>query len=98
MASLPSSSTAFTHLLALLTGIAIGKSIDADELSAYRSMDDTIFTRFRRKIKSIVVGGVVLGLVYKTGSIAMRGLLGNGSGGVSGDRGGDNSSADRRAQ
>ena len=97
MASLPSTSTAFTHLLALLTGIAIGKSIDADELIAYRSLDDTIFTRFRRKIKSILVGGVVLGLVYKTGSVAMRGLLGTGSGGAGGDRGGDNSSADRRA-
>jgi len=97
MASLPSSSTAFTHLLALLTGIAIGKSIDADELSVYRSIDDTIFTRLRRKIKSILVGGVVLGLVYKTGSIVLRGLLGNGSGGAGGDRG-DDSSADRRAQ
>ena len=95
MASLPSSSTAFTHLLALLTGIAIGKSIDADELSAYRSIDDTPLRRFSRKIKSIVVGGVVLGLVYKTGSIAMRGLLGNGSGGTGGDSGGDNSSANR---
>ena len=97
MASIPSSSTAFTHLLALLTGIAIGKSIDADELSAYRSIDDTPLRRFSRKIKSILVGGVVLGLVYKTGSIAIRGLLGNGSNRVGGSSGGD-AAADRRAQ
>lgn len=94
MSSLPSTSTAFTHLLALLTGIAIGKSIDADELIAYRSLDDTIFTRFRRKIKSILVGGVVLGLVYKTGGVAMRGLLGSGAD----DSSGGDGSTNRRAQ
>ena len=93
MASLPSSSTAFTHLLALVAGIAIGKSIDADELTAYRSStSDNIGTRIRRQMKSILVGSILVGLVIKTGSAAMRGLLGNG-----GEEGGRDDS-ERRAQ
>jgi hypothetical protein len=86
MASLPNTATttscAFTHLLALLTGIVIGKSIDADELNAYRSSSsyaDDIWTRIRRQMKSILVGGVVLGLLVKTGSAAMGSLLGSSS-------------------
>jgi hypothetical protein len=87
MASLPNTATttscAFTHLLALLTGIVIGKSIDADELNAYRSSSsyaDDIWTRIRRQMKSILVGGgVVLGLLVKTGSAAMGNLLGSSS-------------------
>ena len=93
MASLPSSSTAFTHLLALVAGIAIGKSIDADELTAYRSStSDNIGTRIRRQMKSILVGSILVGLVIKTGNAAMRGLLGNG-----GEEGGRDDS-ERRAQ
>ena len=92
MASLPSSRTAFTHLLALVAGIAIGKSIDADELTAYRSStSDNIFTRLRRQMKSILVGSILVGLVIKTGSATMRGLLGGG-----GEEGRDGS--ERRAQ
>ena len=79
MASLPSSKTALTHLLALLTGIAIGKSVDADELSAYRSSNDDLWSRMRRKMKNVLIGTVVLGLVYKTGSAAVQGLLGSGN-------------------
>ena len=95
MASLPTSSssstTAFTHLLALLAGIVIGKSIDADELNAYRSSSsygDDLWTRLRRQMKSILVGGIVLGLIVKTGSGAMGKLLtgsGQSDGGVDGD-------------
>ena len=93
MASLPSSSTAFTHLLALVAGIAIGKSIDADELTAYRSStSDNIGIRIRRQMKSILFGSILVGLVIKTGSAAMRGLLGNG-----GEEGGRDDS-ERRAQ
>ncbi|KAL7547040.1 hypothetical protein ACHAWF_010362 [Thalassiosira exigua] len=96
MASLPSSGAAFTHLLALLAGAAIGKSIDADELAAYRSSGDTFWTKLRRKMKGIVAGGVALGLIYKTGSWAARGLLGDGSGRRGGGGGGE--PAERRAQ
>ena len=94
MASLPSSSSAFTHLLALVTGILIGKSIDADELQAYRSSSgDNIWTKIRRQMKSVLVGGVVLGLIAKTGSMAIGGLLGGEE--ASREEGG---SAERRAQ
>lgn len=86
MASLltPSNTTAaFTHLLALVAGIVIGKSIDADELNAYRSSSsyaDDLWTRIRRQMKSIIVGGVALGLLMKTGSAAMKSFLGSGIG------------------
>ena len=95
MASLPSSSTTFTHLLALLAGVAIGKSIDADELTAYRSSTaEDIWAKLRRRIKTILAGGVVLGLIFKTGRMAIGGLLGDG-----GDRErGDGGAAERRAQ
>ncbi|KAL9188943.1 hypothetical protein ACHAXT_011433 [Thalassiosira profunda] len=83
MASLPSSASAFTHLLALLAGIAVGKSMDADELNAYRSSNEDLWSRVRRRIKSVAVGGIVLGLVVKVGGKAVRGLLGNGGGGGS---------------
>mmetsp|Transcript_19067 Transcript_19067/g.41263 ORF Transcript_19067/g.41263 Transcript_19067/m.41263 type:complete len:88 (+) Transcript_19067:153-416(+) len=77
MASFPSSSTAFTHLLTFLVGVAIGKSIDADELNAYRSSnDDSIFAKLRRRMKSVVLGGVVVGLV---GFVGKRALMGGGS-------------------
>ena len=86
MASLPSSSTAFTHLLALLAGVAIGKSMDATELNAYRSSaDEGVLTKIRRKMREILIGGVVLGLLYKTGRMAI------GSGGVDDSRGGGGS-------
>ena len=85
MASLPTNTSntttiaAFTHLLALFAGIVIGKSIDADELNAYRSSSsyyaDDVWTRIRRQMKSIIVGGVVLGLLVKTGSAAMGSFL-----------------------
>mmetsp|Transcript_33466 Transcript_33466/g.80905 ORF Transcript_33466/g.80905 Transcript_33466/m.80905 type:complete len:90 (+) Transcript_33466:72-341(+) len=81
MASYPSSSssTALTHLLVLFAGIAIGKSIDADELSAYRhSAGEDIWTKLRRKIKSILAGGVVLGLIVKAGSRAIGGRSSDG--------------------
>ena len=94
MASLPSSSTAFTHLLALIAGVAIGKSIDADELDAYRAGTDDFWAKIRRRIKSVLVGGVVLTLIYKTGSMTMRGIMGDGD---SSNRGGD-SATERRAQ
>ena len=99
MASLPSSKTALTHLLALLTGIAIGKSVDADELSAYRSSNDDLWSRMRRKMKNVLIGTVVLGLVYKTGSAAVQGLLGSGNidSSSQGSSGGD-VSVERRAQ
>ena len=72
MASLPSSATTFTHLLALLTGVVIGKSIDADELDAYRS-SESIFASMRRRLKSTIVVGLVLGLVVKVGKRAIMG-------------------------
>jgi hypothetical protein len=80
MASLiPGKKAAFTHLLALLAGIVIGKSIDADELEAYRSSsNDGAMTRLRRRVKSILVTGIVLGLIVKTGRMA----IGDGGGGA----------------
>ena len=74
MASLPSSATTFTftHLLALLAGVVIGKSIDADELGAYRS-SESIFASMRRRLKSTIVVGLVLGLVVKVGKRAIMG-------------------------
>ena len=72
MASLPSGTTTFTHLLALLAGVVIGKSIDADELDAYRSSnDESIFASLRRRLKSTIVVGLVLGLVVKVGTRAI---------------------------
>jgi len=74
MASLPSGTTTFTHLLALLAGVVIGKSIDADELDAYRSSnDESIFASLRRRLKSTIVVGLVLGLVVKVGTRAIMG-------------------------
>jgi hypothetical protein len=80
MASLTSGKmAAFTHLLALLAGIVIGKSIDADELEAYRSSsNDGAMTRIRRGVKSILVTGIVMGLIVKTGRMA----IGDGGGGA----------------
>lgn len=95
MASLPSSSSAFTHLLALCAGVIIGKSIDADELNAYRSSaGENLWTRIRRQMKSVLVGGVVLGLIVKTGGMAIGGLLGNGGH----DNSGGSGSIEKRAQ
>ena len=90
MSSLPSSSsrTAFTHLLTFLAGVVVGKAIDADELAAYRSSnDDDVWTKVRRRLKSIAAGTVILTLVVKVGS---RALLGDGkeSGGRDGGGGG----------
>ena len=62
----------------------MGKSIDADELNAYRSSHDDIWTKIRRRMKSILAGTVVLTLVVATGR---RALLG-GSGGESDGGGG----------
>ncbi|KAL3764416.1 hypothetical protein ACHAWU_004922 [Discostella pseudostelligera] len=101
MASLPTSptsttaagsSSAFTHLLALVAGIIIGKSIDADELNAYRSSSsyaDDLWTRIRRQMKSMIVGGVVLGLLVKTASEAMGSLLGGGESSSDDDKSAD---------
>ncbi|KAL3826765.1 hypothetical protein ACHAXA_000591 [Cyclostephanos tholiformis] len=93
MASLPTNApgrrAAFTHLLALLAGIIIGKSIDADELRAYRSSsssNDGALTRIRRGVKSFLVTGIVLGLIVKTGRMAIGG--GYGGGGDDGGGGG----------
>lgn len=81
MASLPfptsGKKAAFTHLLALFAGIIIGKSIDADELEAYRSSsNDGALVRIRRRAKSILVTGIVLGLIVKT----FRMAIGDGGG------------------
>mmetsp|Transcript_30782 Transcript_30782/g.48251 ORF Transcript_30782/g.48251 Transcript_30782/m.48251 type:complete len:85 (+) Transcript_30782:280-534(+) len=69
MASLTSSLT--THFVAFLTGMAVGKSLDAEELNAYRSSNETVWTKFSRKLKYVVAGSVVLGLVAKLGSNAL---------------------------
>ena len=74
MASLPSSKYAFTHLLAMLAGVAIGKSIDADELHAYRSAaGEGPSAKLRRRIKSLLAGGLVVGLIIETGRRAFGG-------------------------
>mmetsp|Transcript_11377 Transcript_11377/g.17119 ORF Transcript_11377/g.17119 Transcript_11377/m.17119 type:complete len:86 (-) Transcript_11377:18-275(-) len=77
MASLPSTSSLTTHFVAFLTGVAIGKSLDAEELNAYRSANETVWTKLGRQLKYFVAGSVVLGLVAKLGSTA---LLKNGDG------------------
>ena len=93
MASLPTHHSygkgyAFTHLLALLAGICIGKSIDADELDAYRSSssNDTAFVRIRRRLKSMAITGIVLGLIVRTGRMPIGG----------GDDGGEDDGAGKR--
>ena len=77
MASLPSTTSAFTHTLTFLAGIAVGKSIDQDELNAYRSSNEDgwsgVFARMRRRIKGAAAGFVVLGLVYSIGRRAIGG-------------------------
>ena len=94
MASLPThhraygGGYAFTHLLALFAGICIGKSIDADELDAYRSSshtNDSTFVRLRRRMKSMAVTGIVLGLIVRAGRMAIVGGMGGDGGG--GDEG-----------
>jgi hypothetical protein len=77
MASLPSTSSLTTHFVAFLTGVVIGKSLDAEELNAYRSAHETVWSKLGRQLKYLLAGGVVLGLVAKIGSNA---LLKNGEG------------------
>ena len=81
MASLPSTSSFTTHLIALLTGVAIGKSLDAEELNAYRSAHETLWSRVGRRVKYFLAGSIVLGLIAKVGSAT---LLKNGEEGKSG--------------
>ena len=77
MASLPSTSSLTTQFIVFLTGIAIGKSLDADELHAYRSANETAWSRVGRQIKYLLAGGIILGMVAKLGS---RALLKDGEG------------------
>ena len=77
MASLPSTSSLTTHFIALLAGVAIGKSLDAEELNAYRSVHETVMSRVGRRVKYLLAGSIVLGLVVKLGSAT---LLKNGEG------------------
>jgi len=77
MASLPSTSSLTTHFVAFLTGVVIGKSLDAEELNAYRSAHETVWSKLGRQLKILFAGGVVLGLVAKIGTTA---LLKNGEG------------------
>lgn len=77
MASLPTTSSLTTHFIAFLSGVVVGKSLDAEELNAYRSANETMWTKLGRQLKYFVAGSVVLGLVAKLGSTA---LLKNGEG------------------
>lgn len=77
MASLPSTSSLTTHIVAFLTGVAVGKSLDADELNAYRSANETVWSKLGRQLKYVLAGGVVMGLVAKLSSTM---LLKNGEG------------------
>ena len=77
MASLPTTSSLTTHFIAFLSGVVVGKSLDAEELNAYRSANETTWTKLGRQLKYFVAGSVVLGLVAKLGSTA---LLKNGEG------------------
>mmetsp|Transcript_522 Transcript_522/g.869 ORF Transcript_522/g.869 Transcript_522/m.869 type:complete len:86 (+) Transcript_522:207-464(+) len=77
MASLPTTSSLTTHFIVFLTGVVVGKSLDAEELNAYRSANETMWTKLGRQLKYFVAGSVVLGLVAKLGSTA---LLKNGEG------------------
>ncbi len=72
----------FTHLSAFATGIYIGKSLDAEELAAYRSAASS---SFYESISSFVKKGVLvcLGVVVITVStrgLIFRGRLGDGGG------------------
>ena len=73
MASLPSSASAFTHVITFLAGVAVGKSIDQDELNAYRSSNESFFAKMQRRIKGAAAGFVVLGLAYAVGRRAIVG-------------------------
>ena len=77
MASLPTTSSLTTHFIAFITGMVVGKSLDAEELNAYRSANETVWTKLGRQLKYALAGSVVLGLVVKLGSTA---LLKNGEG------------------
>lgn len=78
MASLPSSTSALSHIFTFLAGVAVGKAIDQDELNAYRSSNEDGLTRFfarmRRRMKGCAAVALVMGLVYS--SIGRRAIAG----------------------
>ena len=71
MASLPSTTSLTTHLFAFLAGVAAGKSLDAEELNAYRSANETFMSRVGRRLKYFLAGSALFGLVIKLGSSAL---------------------------
>lgn len=52
-----------THIAAFVSGVALGKSIDAEELAAYRSVYDDSQVRLRKRMLVIGVGLTSIAMV-----------------------------------
>jgi len=61
-----------SHVVVFTAGFALGKMIDADELSTYRAAHESSFTRFRRKAEKIALGVVALGTVIFVARVTHR--------------------------
>jgi hypothetical protein len=52
-----------THIISFVVGFAAGKYIDHDELSQYRQLHESSWTRFERRLARGVLGLGALGTV-----------------------------------
>ena len=62
----------FTHLSAFATGIYVGKSIDADELAAYRSASSDATSAWVKKILFGISFGIASGIILFGGRSVKR--------------------------
>jgi hypothetical protein len=61
-----------SHLVFFVAGVAVGKFIDYDELSNYRSHHESTMTRFKRRAGQLGMAVVAVGTIAAIFKIATR--------------------------
>lgn len=62
-----------SHFVVFTAGVAAGYSINADELSTYRDLHESRFSRFKRKASHIGLGVFILGSIIMVSKLASAG-------------------------
>lgn len=71
-----------THTAVFLTGVVIGKKMDADELNMYRDAHESRFTKFVRKATNVAIGLGDLSTFVVIVRVGQRASASSGGGGA----------------
>ena len=63
MARVSGQTLLLSHSLVFVTGFAVGKFVDYEELSSYRDQHESTMARFRRRAGNICIGVLTLGAI-----------------------------------